>query len=144
MERYDIVVIGTGPAGEGAAMMAAKNHKRAAVVERHFEVGGGCTHWGTIPSKALRQAVKVVHDLRKNPLLREYRRQLNVTFPQLLHAADGVVARQTAQRRRYYERNKIAVLEGEARFLDPHHLEIRRTGAPPLRVRAEHVVITAG
>lgn len=144
MERYDIVVIGTGPAGEGAAMMAAKNHRRVAVVERHFEVGGGCTHWGTIPSKALRQAVKVVHDLRKNPLLKEYRRQLNVTFPQLLHAADGVVARQTAQRRRYYERNKIAVLEGEARFLDPHHLEIRRTGAPPAKVRADHIVIAAG
>lgn len=144
MERYDIVVVGTGPAGEGAAMMAAKNHKRVAVVERHFEVGGGCTHWGTIPSKALRQAVKVVHDLRKNPLLREYRRQLNVSFPQLLHAADGVVAKQTAQRRRYYERNKIAVLEGEARFLDPHQLEIRRTGATPVKVRAEHVVIAAG
>jgi NAD(P) transhydrogenase len=144
MERYDIVVIGTGPAGEGAAMMAAKNHRRVAVVERHFEVGGGCTHWGTIPSKALRQAVKVVHDLRKNPLLGEYRRQINVSFPQLLHAADGVVAKQTAQRRRYYERNKIAVLEGEARFLDPHQLEIRRTGAAPLKVRAEHVVIAAG
>lgn len=144
MERYDIVVIGTGPAGEGAAMMAAKNHKRVAVVERHFEVGGGCTHWGTIPSKALRHAVKLVHDLRKNPLLKDYRRQLNLTFPQLLHAADGVVAKQVAQRRRYYERNKIAVLEGEARFTDPHHLEVHRTGAPALKVRAGHVVIAAG
>ncbi len=144
MDRYDIVVIGTGPAGEGAAMMAAKNHRRVAVVERHFEVGGGCTHWGTIPSKALRHAVKLVHDLRKNPLLKEYRRGVNLSYPQLLHAADGVVAKQVAQRRRYYERNRIAVLEGEARFTDPHHLEVRRTGAPPLKVRADHVVIAAG
>jgi NAD(P) transhydrogenase len=144
MDRYDIVVIGTGPAGEGAAMMAAKNHKRVAVVERHFEVGGGCTHWGTIPSKALRHAVKLVHDLRKNPLLKEYRNKLALTYPQLLHAADGVIAKQVAQRRRYYERNKIAVLEGEARFTDPHHLEIRRTGAEPLKVLAGHVVIAAG
>jgi len=144
MDRYDIVVIGTGPAGEGAAMMAAKNHKRVAVVERHFEVGGGCTHWGTIPSKALRHAVKMVHDLRVNPLLKEYRRQANFTFPQLLHAADGVVAKQVAQRRRYYERNKIAVLEGEARFLDPHQLEIRRAGTNPVKVHAGHIVIATG
>jgi len=144
MERYDIVVIGTGPAGEGAAMMAAKNHKRVAVVERHFEVGGGCTHWGTIPSKALRHAVKLFHDLRVNPQLREYRRNLNLTFPQLQHTAVGVVAKQVAQRRRYYERNKIAVLEGEAHFVDPHQLEIRRTGATPLKVQADYVVIAAG
>ncbi|MGH8482704.1 MAG: Si-specific NAD(P)(+) transhydrogenase [Nevskiaceae bacterium] len=144
MDRYDLVVIGTGPAGEGAAMMAAKNRQRVAVVERHFEVGGGCTHWGTIPSKALRHAVKLVHDLRKNPLLKEYRRNLNLSYPQLLHAADGVVAKQVAQRRRHYERNKIVALEGEARFTDPHHLEVRRAGASALKVRADHVVIAAG
>src|SRR5687767_15699513 len=97
MERYDIVVIGTGPAGEGAAMMAAKSHKRVAVVERHFEVGGGCTHWGTIPSKALRHQVKMFHDLRVNPQLREYRRNLNLTFPQLLPAADGVLDRKSTR-----------------------------------------------
>ena len=60
MEQYDVVVIGTGPAGEGAAMMLAKNHRKVAVVERYTEVGGGCTHWGTIPSKALRHAVKTL------------------------------------------------------------------------------------
>lgn len=144
MDRYDIVVIGTGPAGEGAAMMAAKNHQRVAVVERHFEVGGGCTHWGTIPSKALRHQVKMFYELRVNPQLREYRRNLNLTFPQLLHAADGVIAAQVAQRRRYYERNKIAVLDGEARFLDAHQLEIRRPHATPVKVKAGHVVIAAG
>jgi NAD(P) transhydrogenase len=144
MDRFDILVIGTGPAGEGAAMMAAKSHKKVAVVERHFEVGGGCTHWGTIPSKALRHAVKVLRDARTNPLLQECRGKLNVTYPQLLHAADGVIAKQVAQRRRYYERNKVAVLEGQARFVDPQHVEVQRTGAPALKVRADHVVIAAG
>ena len=62
MDQFDIIVIGTGPAGEGAAMMATKNRKRVAVIERHAEVGGGCTHWGTIPSKALRHAVKTLGD----------------------------------------------------------------------------------
>ena len=58
--HYDAIVIGTGPAGEGAAMSLAKGGKRVAVVERHAEVGGGCTHWGTIPSKTLRHAVQQV------------------------------------------------------------------------------------
>ncbi len=70
MEKFDVVVIGTGPAGEGAAMMLTKNHRSVAVVERYIEVGGGCTHWGTIPSKALRHAVKTLNDVRRNPLLR--------------------------------------------------------------------------
>ncbi|MDE2220697.1 MAG: FAD-dependent oxidoreductase, partial [Gammaproteobacteria bacterium] len=65
MEAFDLIVIGSGPAGEGAAMMATKNGRRVAVIERHAEVGGGCTHWGTIPSKALRHAVKTLADARR-------------------------------------------------------------------------------
>ena len=142
MERFDIVVIGTGPAGEGAAMMAAKSHKRVAVIERHAEVGGGCTHWGTIPSKALRHAAKVLRDARSNALLGEA--GAGVTFPQLLHAADSVIDRQVAQRRRYYERNKVTLLEGEARFVDAHHLEVQRPGAAARKVRGDAIVIAAG
>ena len=65
----DVAVIGTGPAGEGAAMMAAKNHLSCVVIERYIDVGGGCTHWGTIPSKALRAAVTQLNEVRQNPLL---------------------------------------------------------------------------
>src|SRR5882724_4134689 len=124
-EHFDIIVIGSGPAGEGAAMMAAKNHKRVAIVERHFEVGGGCTHWGTIPSKALRQAVKVLHDAKTNPLLGDITRDLQLGFAQLLRTADGVIDKQVAQRRRYYERNKVPVFQGDAHFVGPHELEVR-------------------
>ena len=53
-QNYDVIVIGTGPGGEGAAMKAAKEGKSVAVIEKYHLVGGGCTHWGTIPSKALR------------------------------------------------------------------------------------------
>ncbi len=98
MEQFDVLVVGSGPAGEGAAMMAAKNHLRVALVERHFEVGGGCTHWGTIPSKALRHAVKILHDLRRNPLLREFRAATQLTYPQLLASATKVVESQVASR----------------------------------------------
>jgi len=54
---FDAIVIGTGPGGEGAAMQLAKAGQNIAVIERYEHVGGGCTHWGTIPSKALRHSV---------------------------------------------------------------------------------------
>ena len=143
-QKFDLVVIGTGPAGEGATMMAAKSHKKVAAVERYEEVGGGCTHWGTIPSKALRHAVKVLHDAKANPLLGDYTRDLRPTFGQLLRTADSVIDKQVAQRRRYYERNKVPVFQGDAKFVGPHELEVQKPNAAPMILQAEHFVIATG
>jgi NAD(P) transhydrogenase len=144
VEHFDVLVIGSGPAGEGAAMMAAKNHKRVALIERYFEVGGGCTHWGTIPSKALRHAVKIVHDLRRNPLLREFRISSQLTYPQLLASATKVVESQVASRRRFYERNRVPIFAGEASFLDAHTVEIQPAMGKPQQVSADYIVIASG
>lgn len=143
MHAYDVVVIGSGPAGEGAAMMAAKNHRRVALVERYREVGGGCTHWGTIPSKALRQAVTRLTAIRRDPLLREITADLRVSYPQLLRAKDQVVDAQVASRQRFYERNKVPVFRGDARFVDANTLSVDREGAA-VTLRAEHFVIATG
>ncbi len=144
MDHYNIVVIGSGPAGEGATMMAAKNHRTVALVERHMEVGGGCTHWGTIPSKALRQAVKTLYDARRNPLLRELRNDLNVSYPRLLASAGSVIEAQVASRRRFYERNRVPIYAGSAWFVDEHTLEIQRQTDAPERITADHFVIATG
>lgn len=144
MDRYDVLVIGSGPAGEGAAMMAAKSHQKVAVVERYSDVGGGCTHWGTIPSKALRHAVKTLHDLKANPLLRDKHRSFTISYGELLSTADSVIADQVAMRRRFYERNKVPVLEGHARFTGPHRVDIERTRGAPIKVEARHFVIATG
>ncbi|HXC58502.1 MAG TPA: FAD-dependent oxidoreductase, partial [Steroidobacteraceae bacterium] len=144
MENYDVVVIGTGPAGEGAAMMLAKNHRKVAVVERYVEVGGGCTHWGTIPSKALRHAVKTISDMRANPLLRKVSSCLNVTLPQLLSSASGVIDAQVQMRRRFYERNRVPVLEGNARFIDANTLEVAPRVGDAYQLHADKFVIATG
>ena len=144
MEHYDVLVIGTGPAGEGAAMMAAKNHRKVAVVERYAEVGGGCTHWGTIPSKALRHAVKTLSDVRSNPLLREVANHLHVSFPQLLSTADKVIEGQVQMRRRFYDRNRVPVLEGQASFIDAHTIAVTPRVEPAYRVSADNFVIATG
>ena len=91
MEHYDATVIGSGPAGAGAAMMATKGGKRVAVIERHSEVGGACTRCGTIANKALCHAVNTPRDARRDPLLRSLRTSLQLEFPPLLAAAGSVM-----------------------------------------------------
>ncbi len=143
-EQFDVLVIGSGPAGEGAALTAAKSHRTVAIVERYFEVGGGCTHWGTIPSKALRHAVKTLHDLRRNPLLREFTEASQLGYPQLLASATKVVEAQVASRRRFYERNRVPLYLGEASFVDANTLEVTPPTGKPLRLSGKHIVIAAG
>lgn len=143
-EEVDLAVIGSGPGGEGAAMMAAKNGLKTVVVERHHGVGGGCTHWGTIPSKALRHAVKVLSDFGQDPLLRELRTQIKVSYPQLLGSAHRVIEQQVAMRRRFYERNQVPVIYGQARFTGPHTLKISASGQPDRQLKARHLVVAAG
>ena len=84
---YDMVVIGSGPGGEGAAMQGAKNGLRVAVVELAPRIGGACTHRATIPSKALRAAILRLTDCQHHPLLREQGISLNLTLPQLRRSA---------------------------------------------------------
>jgi NAD(P) transhydrogenase len=147
MEHYDIAVIGTGPAGEGAAMMAAKSHRRVAVIERYASVGGGCTHWGTIPSKALRQAVKSLREAQRNPLLHAACSSLHVEFPNLLAGANGVIETQVASRRRFYDRNHVPLIPGSAQFIDAHTIEVRSDAAAQaavLRLSADYIVLANG
>lgn len=125
-------------------MMAAKNGLSTVVIERHHGVGGGCTHWGTIPSKALRHAVKVLSDFGQDPLLRELRTQIKVSYPQLLGSAHRVIEQQVAMRRRFYERNQVPVIYGQARFSSAQTLKISASGQPDRQLKAKHIVIAAG
>ncbi|MCG8619474.1 MAG: FAD-dependent oxidoreductase, partial [Desulfobacterales bacterium] len=98
---YDAIVIGSGPAGEGAAMKLAKIGKDVAVVERYARVGGGCTHWGTIPSKALRHAIQMAGELRQNTVFKKLTNgglNQRVDVPDLLSTARSVIERQVVMR----------------------------------------------
>jgi NAD(P) transhydrogenase len=144
VRAFDTVVIGTGPAGEGAAMKLAKANQRVAVVEAYDKVGGGCTHWGTIPSKALRHSIQMLADYRRNPLFQQTLDQVEVEFPDLLRAADSVIDHQVRTRYRYYQRNRVEILFGHARFVGPHHVEVKRPDGVADTIRADHVVIATG
>ena len=95
---YDLIVIGTGPAGEGAAMGAAKKGLRTAVIDDFGEIGGNCTHKGTIPSKALRHSVQQLIDFKQNPLFASVSKDIRVNYPMLLESAKSVIGKQVMKR----------------------------------------------
>jgi len=144
MSDFDLVVIGSGPAGEGAAMQAAKARKRVALVERHTDVGGGCTHWGTIPSKALRHAVQRLVELRKSPIFDGTGENVTVPFAKLLRSADDVVRRQVELRQGFYARNRVQLVRGSARFLDANNLAVVSPDGHEERFCANAFLIATG
>lgn len=141
---YDLVVIGTGPGGEGAAMRAAKGGASVAAVERHPKVGGGCTHVTTIPSKALRHSVGTLVDLRTNPLFGALIEEARFSFPQLLRSAEVVIGKQVTMRSDFYRRNHIPVIHGHARFAEPHTIAVDRPDRQQQILRAKHFLIATG
>jgi NAD(P) transhydrogenase len=142
--RFDVIVIGTGPGGEGAAMQAAKHGKSVAVVERYARVGGSCTHLATIPSKALRFAIFQMTEVNNNKLFREAGFSLNLSFPDLRKGARSVIEQQVEMRRTFYERNRVPMFHGAARFVDPQTIEVVAGGAATQRVSAGAFVIAVG
>jgi NAD(P) transhydrogenase len=125
-------------------MMAAKNHKRVALVERYMDVGGGCTHWGTIPSKALRHAVKTLNDVRRNPLLGDIHGSIHLEYPRILANANKAIDAQVTSRRRFYERNRVPIFTGQARFIDERTLAVAPQIGRETRVTADYFVIATG
>jgi NAD(P) transhydrogenase len=142
--RYDALVIGSGPGGEGAAMTLAKGGRRVALVERYTAVGGGCTHWGTIPSKALRGAVQRLSAYRNDPLLESMGGDRRSSFPELMELAAKVIEQQVALHKGFYERNDVAVIKGHASFVGPHRMQVEHLTGEPTIVHADHVVLAPG
>ncbi len=142
-KEHDLVVIGSGPAGEGATMRASKAGARVVMVERGPEVGGGCTHWATIPSKALRHSVSQLLAFRKSPLFARVAGGTEVSFPSLLKAAHGVIDKQVAMRRDFYQRNHVSVVHGHASFVDPHTIAIDQ-GTGRRSIRGKKFIVAVG
>ncbi len=134
-EQYDVIVIGSGPAGEGAAMTAAKSGRHVAVIDQDAEVGGSCTHRGTIPSKALRHAIQQLanNDTGAEP-----------DYDSLIRKAEGVIHSQVRLRGGFYERNRVEVVCGRAAMVDAHCLEVAVANGARHRCRAGKIILATG
>ncbi len=116
--RYDALVLGSGPAGEGAAMKLAKAGKRVAIVDIREQMGGNCTHVGTIPSKALRQTVSSIIRYQRDPMFQKVGEWKKFTMKQVLSNAHRVIQQQVSTHTRFYDRNNIDVFNGRAYIQD--------------------------
>ncbi|MEA1890395.1 MAG: Si-specific NAD(P)(+) transhydrogenase [Pseudomonadota bacterium] len=142
--HYDVIVIGSGPGGEGAAMKLAKSGCRVAMIERADRTGGSSTHCGTIPSKVLRHAIQVLADYRKNPLFKGVTEHITPDYSALLHNVVKVIDQQVLQLNRYCERNHIRVYHGHASFVDPHKISISSSKQDEKILTADAFVIATG
>ncbi|MGB1237497.1 MAG: Si-specific NAD(P)(+) transhydrogenase [Pseudomonadales bacterium] len=141
---YDVVVIGSGPAGEGAAMNAAKHGRKVAIIEEQQSVGGNCTHKGTIPSKSLRHSVKQIVEFNTNPMFREIGEPRWFSFQKVLKRAEKVMANQVMLRTNFYARNRVDVFFGSAEFEDAKTIVVRGTARGDETLRAKNIVIATG
>jgi NAD(P) transhydrogenase len=141
-QQFDLVVIGSGPAGQKGAICAAKMRKRVAVVDRTRMMGGVCVHTGTIPSKTVREAI---FQLTGAAVKRAYgyRGDGDISVPELTSRVQAIVARETEVIHAQLKRNDVTIFQGVAQFADPLTIEVVNDDQKSL-LRAEHVLIACG
>jgi len=142
---YDLVVVGSGPAGQRAAVQGAKLGRNIALVERHVALGGACVNTGTIPSKTIREAILYLTGLNQRAIYgQSYRLKESVSITDIALRTRHVVEREREIIRDQLLRNRVSILDGCARFVEPHRLAIDGRDGETRHVTATHVVIATG
>ena len=142
--HYDVLIIGAGPAGEGAAMGAAKAGLKVGVVESRHWVGGNCLHKGTIPSKALRHVVQQFIGYSKSNLFSRTGDVHSLSFPEALREAKRVIPRQVDVHTTFYNRNRIKLHTGLAHFVDANTVAIVTPEQTTETISADKIVVATG
>jgi NAD(P) transhydrogenase len=139
---YELLVIGSGPAGQKASIQAAKLGHSVAVVERR-ELGGVSVNWGTIPSKTLRESIVYLTGMAQRETYgASYRVKEEITIEDLRLRTEGVMEREVDVVRHQLIRNHVQIVPGSARFVDPHTVAI--TDGSERQLTAERIVIASG
>jgi NAD(P) transhydrogenase len=142
---YELLVIGSGPAGQKAAIQAAKLRRRVAIVEKRRAVGGVCVNTGTIPSKTIREAILYLTGLNQRGVYGQgYRLKDQVSIEDISVRTRQVVERERSVIRDQLLRNHVTMLDGAARFVEAHALAITDREGRERSVTAERIVIAAG
>jgi len=144
MQKYDLVVIGSGPGGQRAAFQAAKLGKRAAVIEKKEVIGGACINTGTIPSKTMREAVLHLSGFYLQNLYGvNYRVKENISMGDLSFRVQRVIENEIGVTHAQFQRNGIDVIYGTGSFVDPQHVRVVNARGS-IELQAEHIIIATG
>jgi|CXWL01.1.fsa_nt_gi NAD(P) transhydrogenase len=144
MAHFDMLVIGTGPAGQKAAIQAAKLGKKVGIIERKGVVGGVCINTGTIPSKSLREAVIYLSGYHQRKLYgSSYRVKQDITMRDLAFRCNHVIQHEIQTIQDQMARNRVETISGLASFVDPHRLHITQ-GQDSNEHTADYIVIAVG
>jgi NAD(P) transhydrogenase len=143
-DNFDLIVIGSGPAGQKGAICAAKMRKRVAIIDRRVMMGGVCVHTGTIPSKSVREAIFQLTGIAVRTFYgSSYRGGGDVSVQDLSFRVNSIVSRETEVVRAQLRRNGITVVQGDARFADPHTIEVDGDGEKTT-IHGDHILIACG
>src|SRR5213082_2517149 len=144
-QKYDIIVIGSGPAGQRAAIQGAKCGRHVAVVEQREVVGGACINTGTIPSKTMREAVLHLSGYNYRSIYgMNYRVKENITMADLSFRVQHVIKTEIDVTQAQLSRNGIEVLTGRASFIDPNHVRVENSRGQSDEYEAQWIVIAVG
>jgi NAD(P) transhydrogenase len=142
--EFELVVLGSGPAGQKAAIQAAKLGRRVALVERHAALGGACVNTGTIPSKTIREAILYLTGLNQRSIYgQSYRVKDEISIDDLSVRTRQVVEGERQVIRDQLMRNKVALFDGCGSFVDEHTIAVDGRGGAQ-QLAAEHVVLATG
>lgn len=143
--RYDFLVIGSGPAGQRAAIQAAKLGRKVAIIERRPVVGGVSVHTGTIPSKTLREAALYLTGWDQRGVYgRSYRLKENLSIDDLMKRLDITLHHEIEVMDHQLSRNSVTVIEGSASFLDSHRIKVEKADGSFEEYEADKFLIAVG
>ncbi|MGH9580451.1 MAG: Si-specific NAD(P)(+) transhydrogenase [Terriglobales bacterium] len=143
-EKYDLVVIGSGPAGQKGAICAAKLGKRVAIAQRGALVGGVCVHTGTIPSKSIREAVLYLTGFQQRTYYgQSYTLKERISPRDLAFRVDANIERETQVIRAQLRRNRVELFEGVAEFVDPYTVQVNG-GGETKTLHTDFVLVACG
>src|SRR5208337_196596 len=144
MPKYDLIVIGSGPGGQRAAIQAAKVGKRVAVIEKRNALGGVCINTGTIPSKTMREAVLHLSGLHaQNFYGMDYRVKEKITQEDLIFRVQRVIENEVSVTNAQLQRNGVEVIHGMASFAGTHTVRVEGASSTG-EMEADFIVIAVG
>ena len=144
MQSYDLIVIGSGPAGQRAAIQASKAGKKVALIEKREVIGGVCINTGTIPSKTMREAVIHFSGFHYQAIYgMNYRVKEKVSMADLSFRVHHVIRTEIDVTQSQLSRNNVEMLTGQASFVDPTHIDVANSRGTS-RIEAPYIIVAVG